>query len=94
MIANNRFNGYISAARDPHAAHGDLDHTRVLPAGTYYFHSSMALAAISRASEYPCVEDFALCICRKNEIPTTAEFGSFTVERAVPNGDPPRASRA
>ena len=57
IIANNRFDGYISASRDPHAAHGDLDHIHILPAGTYYFHVPRPLEAPA-LTPYPVVPSF------------------------------------
>jgi len=57
IIANNRFDGYISASRDPHAVHGDLDHTHILPAGTYYFHLPRPLEAPA-LTPYPVVPSF------------------------------------
>ncbi|KAK5111416.1 hypothetical protein LTR85_012146 [Meristemomyces frigidus] len=57
IIANNRFDGYISASRDPHAAHDDLDRTDTLPAGTYYFHLPRPLNAPA-LTPYPVVPSF------------------------------------
>jgi len=57
IIANNRFDGYISASRDPHTTHEDLDRIHILPAGTYYFHLPRPLEA-SALTPYAVVPSF------------------------------------
>lgn len=57
IIANNRFDGYISSSRDPHAAPGNLHDIHILPAGTYYFHLPRPLGAPS-LTPYPIVPSF------------------------------------
>ncbi|KAK5687979.1 hypothetical protein LTR17_026599 [Elasticomyces elasticus] len=57
LIANNRFDGFISASRNPHTAHDDLDRTQILPTGTYYFHLPQSLDAPT-LMPYPIVPSF------------------------------------
>ncbi|KAK6436399.1 hypothetical protein LTR95_007406 [Oleoguttula sp. CCFEE 5521] len=65
IIANNRFDGYLSRSPDPGADHKDVDHMTVLPAATYYFHippsdhiQAQARADSQAVTPYPVVPNF------------------------------------
>nr|POF13595.1 hypothetical protein CFP56_02618 [Quercus suber] len=82
VIANNRFDGWLSQSRDPKQPRVAITCSDLLPTGAYYFHvPSTDECSEALACPYPVVPNFRSWIFPHNQLPSpwvTAPIGPIT----------------